>query len=163
MPRSVKPEVLIAYGTALREARTAARLSQDGLIDQALQAGVKAPDRAYLSSLENGHQEVGLGMQFRLAGAIGVRPSEMLRKAEDMLLPLSERERLDRSGAAKIFLDTETCPGCKTVYSRYTEKVKSRQRGKFRCPRCKQPLASWLGTFRLLYETRRRPKAMRTK
>jgi len=163
MPRSVNPEVLRAYGTALRDSRKAAHLSQDKLITQASRAGLEVPNRTFISSLENGRQEPGLGTQFKLARAIGVRPSEMLRRAEEMVLPLSERQRIDRSGDGKISLGTEKCPGCKTVYSVHAERLKSRQRGKFKCPRCKRPLASWLGTTRLIYETIRWPKARQAK
>jgi predicted Zn finger-like uncharacterized protein len=158
MPRSVHPKVLRAYGTALRDSRKAARLSQDGLISKASQAGLEVPNRAFISSLENGRQEPGLGTQFKLARAIGVRASEMLRKAEDMVLSLSERQHIDRSGEVKISLGTETCPGCKTVYSIRAERLKSRERGKFKCLRCKKPLASWYSATRLIYETKHWPK-----
>jgi transcriptional regulator with XRE-family HTH domain len=163
MPRSVDPEVLRAFGTALRDCRKTAGLSQEGLLREASRAGLEAPNRSYISSLETGRQEPGLGMQFRLARAIGIRPSEILRKAEEMVLPRSERRRIDRIAAGRIPLGTETCPGCRTVYSMYVERLKSRQRGKFKCSRCKQPLASWLGTTRFIFETLRLPKARQAK
>jgi predicted Zn finger-like uncharacterized protein len=163
MPRSVNPKILRAYGTVLRDSRKAACLSQDGLINKASRAGLAVPNRTFISSLENGRQEPGLGTQFKLARVIGVRPSEMLRKAEELALPPSELKRIDRISNGKISLGTETCPGCRTVYSLHAERLKARQRGKFKCPKCKQPLASWFGTTRLVYETKRWPKARQTK
>jgi transposase-like protein len=112
---------------------------------------------------ERGRQEPGLGVQFELARAIGIRPSETLRKAEGMVLPQSERQRLDQIAAAKIDLGTETCPGCKTIYSVHAERMKTRERGKFKCRQCKQQLASWLGTTRFIYETLRLSKARQVK
>jgi predicted Zn finger-like uncharacterized protein len=163
MPRSADPEVLRAFGTALRDSRRSARLSQDGLIKEASRAGLEVPNRTFISSLENGRQEPGLGTQFKLARAIGVRPSEMLRKAEEMVLPPSERQRIDQNTDVRIYLGTDTCPECKTVYAVHAEWLNSPQKGKFKCQRCKEPLASWRGTIRLIYETMRRPKSRQTK
>ena len=163
MPRSVDPKVLIAYGTVLRDSRKAARLTQEKLLAQVSRAGLEAPNLTHISSLENGRQEAGLAMQFKLARGVGVRPSEMLRRTEEMFLPLSERQRIDRNSAGKISLGTERCPGCKTVYSVHAERLKSRQRGRYKCHRCKLLLASWLGTVRLIYETIRLPKTRQSK
>jgi predicted Zn finger-like uncharacterized protein len=163
MPRSVDPKILEAYGTVLRDSRKAAGLSQDGLMTRASRAGLEMPNRTHISSLENGRQEPGLAMQVKLARAIGVRPSEMLRKTEEMYLPLPDRQRIDQSSEGKIPMGSDTCPRCKTVYSIHAERLESRQRGKFKCPRCKQPLASWFGPFRLIYETIRLPKARQAK
>jgi transcriptional regulator with XRE-family HTH domain len=163
MARSVSPKVLRAYGTVLRDCRKTAGLSQGAMIKKAAQAGLEVPHRTFLSSLENGRQEPGLGTQIKLARAVGRRPSEMLRRVEEMVLPASERKRIDKSAAGRIDLGTETCPGCKTIYSVQVERVKTRERGKFKCRHCKQQLQSWLGKIRFIYEASSLPKGRQAK
>jgi transcriptional regulator with XRE-family HTH domain len=102
MSRSAGPKLLRAYGRVLRGRREVADLTQEDLLGRVLQLGLKAPNRATISSLENGHEEPRLGMLFKLARALGVRPSEMLREVEEMILPLSEHQRMDRGTDAKI-------------------------------------------------------------
>ena len=101
MSRSADPKLLRAYGRALQGRREAAGLTQEGLLDQVSPLGMEAPNRSTLSSLENGHEEPRLGMLFKLARALGVRPSDMLREVEEKILPLTERQRIDRSSDAK--------------------------------------------------------------
>ena len=72
MARSVHPKVLIAYGTALRDSRRAAGLSQEKLSGEATEAGL-TPGRTHVSALEGGRKEPGLEVQFKLARVIGVR------------------------------------------------------------------------------------------
>lgn len=106
MASSADPDLLRMYGTVLGNSRRGADLSQDELLGKASEAGLKVPNRRHISSLENGHQEPGLEYVFNLARAIGVRPSDMLRKVEDELLSPAERERMDR--AARTLLGHET-------------------------------------------------------
>jgi transcriptional regulator with XRE-family HTH domain len=160
MARSVNIEVLRAYGVVLRDSRRAAGLSQEKLSSEATESGL-TPGRTHVSALERGRKEPGLGVQFRLARKIGVRLSEMFRSVEEIALPAAERQRIDRNSDARIPLGTEICPRCKTVYSVYAVRLKSSERGKFRC--CKKPIASWSGTTRLVYETIRLPKGRRAK
>jgi hypothetical protein len=70
-------------------------------LERILGLGLKAPNRATISSLENGHEEPRLGMLFKMGRALCVRPSEILREVEEKILPPSERQRMDRSTDAK--------------------------------------------------------------
>lgn len=65
-----------AFGQVLRERRLAAGLSQERL---ALEAGV---DRTFVSLLERGGRQPTLGTLWRLAGAMGVRPSDLVSAVE---------------------------------------------------------------------------------
>jgi transcriptional regulator with XRE-family HTH domain len=121
MSRSADTKLLTTYGTAQWAFRKAGALTQEKLLDQASGLGLEAPNRATISSLENGRKEPGLEMIFKLARALCVRPSVILREVEERTLALAERQRMDRSSVAKI------------------------------------------ETARLLYETKRRPKAPRAK
>jgi len=85
---------------------TGRRFISGELLEKAAEAGLKVPNRRHISSLENGHQEPGLEYVFNLARAIGLRPSAMLRKLEDKLLPSSERERMDRAARTPRGQDT---------------------------------------------------------
>jgi transcriptional regulator with XRE-family HTH domain len=78
-----------------------ADLTQEELLKRLIEFGLKAPNRATISSLENGHKEPRLGMLFKMGRALGVRPSEILREVEEKILPPSERQRMDRSTDAK--------------------------------------------------------------
>ena len=64
---------MATFGARLRALRQAAKLSQEALADE---AGL---DRTYISSCERGKRNVSLRNIYRLADALGVKPSEMLR------------------------------------------------------------------------------------
>jgi transcriptional regulator with XRE-family HTH domain len=66
-----------AFGQALREARLAKGYSQEGL---ALDSNV---DRSYVSLLERGVRQPSLLMIHSLAGVLGLRPHELVRRAEE--------------------------------------------------------------------------------
>lgn len=68
-----------AFGIALREARVARELSQDEL---ALSAGI---DRAYFGHIERATKSPTLKTVERLTVALAVRPSKLLRRAEQIL------------------------------------------------------------------------------
>ena len=70
----MEPEV--AFGRALRDLRKRQGLSQEGL---ALEAGI---ERNYISLLELGKNSASVKVIFKLAGALGVRPCELLEQAE---------------------------------------------------------------------------------
>jgi transcriptional regulator with XRE-family HTH domain len=70
----VEPQ--IAFGRALRRSRKRAGLTQEEL---ALEAGVR---RTYVSLLELGHNQPTITVIFKLARAIGCRPSELIRATE---------------------------------------------------------------------------------
>lgn len=163
MARSVDPKLRRHYGIALRECRKAAGLSQEALIERATKAGLEGPHRTFISALENGRQEPGLGTHFKLSVLVEHRPSRMLVKVEEMNLPDSELRRLDRSNEERIPLGLEKCPRCNAVYSRYLLPLKTPQRSSFKCTHCKQPLLWLRGTFRLIYETKRLPKVRQAK
>ena len=97
MSRSASPKLLRTYGKALQGRRKVADLTQEELLERIVKLGLKAPNRATISSLENGHEEPRLGMLFKMGRALGVRPSEILREVEEKILQPSERQRMDRS------------------------------------------------------------------
>jgi transcriptional regulator with XRE-family HTH domain len=121
MSRSADTKLLTTYGTAQWAFRKAGALTQEKLSDQASGLGLEAPNRTTISSLENGRKEPGLEMIFKVARALCVRPSVILREVEERTLAPAERQRMDRSSVGKIEI------------------------------------------ARLLYETKRRPKALRAK
>jgi len=65
-----------AFGRVLRERRLAAGLSQEKL---ALEAEV---DRTFVSLLERGVRQPTLATLWRLAGALGVEPSDLVAAVE---------------------------------------------------------------------------------
>jgi transcriptional regulator with XRE-family HTH domain len=68
----------MSFGLAVRRARSGLGLTQQQLADQA------ALDRSYLSELERGTRNPTLTVQVRLAEALGVRLSDLIRQAEEM-------------------------------------------------------------------------------
>ena len=74
MPRDVGLERL--FGRILQQLRTERGLSQEEL-------GFESDyHRTYISQLERGQKNPSLKAIFRLARALGVRPSEMIRRIE---------------------------------------------------------------------------------
>ncbi len=74
MPRDVGLERL--FGRILQELRTERGLSQEEL-------GFESNyHRTYISQLERGQKNPSLKAIFRLAEALGIRPSEMIRRIE---------------------------------------------------------------------------------
>lgn len=65
------------FGLRLRELRRARGLSQEALAERA------ALDRTYVSSCERGHRNISLANIYRLAAALGVEPSELLKQPAD--------------------------------------------------------------------------------
>lgn len=78
-----------AFGRALREARAARGLSQEGL---GFAAGY---DRSYISLLENGRYSPSLVAIFRLARALDIRPSALLARAEEAVDTIPGRAHAD--------------------------------------------------------------------
>lgn len=72
----MSPSTTEAFGEVLRELRLGASLSQEAL---AHECGLH---RTYISALELGHHSPSLDTLFMLAGALGVRPSELVRRVE---------------------------------------------------------------------------------
>ncbi len=74
MPRDVGLERL--FGRMLQELRTERGLSQEKL-------GFESDyHRTYISQLERGQKNASLKAIFRLAEALGITPSEMIRRIE---------------------------------------------------------------------------------
>jgi transcriptional regulator with XRE-family HTH domain len=69
-------QLALAFGWVLRERRIQVGLSQEKL---ALEADV---DRTFVSLLERGERQPTLSTLWRLAGALGVAPSELVRLVE---------------------------------------------------------------------------------
>lgn len=62
-------------GAAIRDERQEKRLSQEAL---AFECGLH---RTYIGSIERGERNVSLENIVRVAGSLGLRPSELLRRA----------------------------------------------------------------------------------
>lgn len=68
--------IKVAFGAALRRLRTRAGLSQEAL---AAKAGL---NRTYVGDVERGERNIALVNMHKLARALGVRLSDMLREME---------------------------------------------------------------------------------
>jgi transcriptional regulator with XRE-family HTH domain len=66
------------FGRILREARTEAKLTQVGLAER---VGLS---RTSITNIERGNQHVGLHLLYQLANALGVSPTDLLPKPEDV-------------------------------------------------------------------------------
>lgn len=67
------------FGTVVRQLRQQRQLSQEAL------GFATTLDRAFISQLENGHKQPSLLTILRLASALGVSASELLRQVEAQL------------------------------------------------------------------------------
>lgn len=65
-----------AFGIAVRQLRTERKLSQEAA---ALNSGI---DRAYFGHIERATKSPTLTTVWKIADALGVKPSELLRRAE---------------------------------------------------------------------------------
>ncbi|MGH2362050.1 MAG: helix-turn-helix domain-containing protein [bacterium] len=63
----------VVFGLRLRELRLRRKLSQEELADAA------RLDRTYVSSCERGKRNISVVNIYRLAGALRIRPDELLR------------------------------------------------------------------------------------
>lgn len=68
-----------AFGTALREFRKKAGLTQEGL---ALEAGI---ERNYVSLIELGRNQPTITVIFKLAKALNIKPSKLISIAESFI------------------------------------------------------------------------------
>lgn len=76
-PTRPSPEHL-ALGRAIRQLRVAAGLSQEGLADRS------GMHRTYVGGIERGERNVSLRNLLKLASALDVRASELLRLSESL-------------------------------------------------------------------------------
>jgi transcriptional regulator with XRE-family HTH domain len=76
-----------ALGRAIRELRVGVGISQEGLADG---AGLH---RTYIGGIERGERNVSFANLLRIAAALGVRPSELLARAEGLPSPTHQRSR----------------------------------------------------------------------
>lgn len=67
------------FGTVVRQLRQQRQLSQEAL------GFATTLDRAFISQLENGHKQPSLLTILRLAAALGISASELLRQVEAQL------------------------------------------------------------------------------
>jgi transcriptional regulator with XRE-family HTH domain len=77
MARKLTPEQ--AFAAVLKELRTRKGLSQEAL------AHACDRHRTYISLLERAKHSPSLGVLFNIAGALGTKPSEILRRVEAKL------------------------------------------------------------------------------
>lgn len=73
-------DLAVAFGKVIRELRLDAGLTQEQL---GLEAGLR---RTFVSLLELGQQQPSLTTLFKIAPALGVQPSEIVRRTE-LLVP----------------------------------------------------------------------------
>jgi transcriptional regulator with XRE-family HTH domain len=73
-------DLAVAFGKVIRELRLDAGLTQEQL---GLEAGLR---RTFVSLLELGQQQPSIGTLFKIAHALGVQPSEIVRRTE-LLVP----------------------------------------------------------------------------
>lgn len=73
-------EPIKAFGLVIKQMRKVRGLSQEALADEA------KLDRSFVSQLETGSKQASLTTIFRLATALQVEASELLRQVEDLLL-----------------------------------------------------------------------------
>jgi transcriptional regulator with XRE-family HTH domain len=69
-------DLAVAFGKVIRELRLDAGLTQEQL---GLEAGLR---RTFVSLLELGQQQPSLTTLFKIAPALGVQPSEIVRRTE---------------------------------------------------------------------------------
>lgn len=72
-------EPITAFGLSIKQLRKARGISQEVLADEA------KLDRTYISQLETGSKQPSLTTIFRLAAAMSLQPSDLLRHVEDYL------------------------------------------------------------------------------
>lgn len=77
----VDPEIVEAFGTAVRERRVALGISQEAL---AAMAGLS---RTHVSRIERGEHAPYLTQIFRLAEVLGCRPGELVDATQNALKP----------------------------------------------------------------------------
>lgn len=73
-------EPIKAFGLVVKQMRKARGLSQESLADEA------SLDRTFISQLETGVKQASLTTIFRLASALQVEASELLRRVEELLI-----------------------------------------------------------------------------
>jgi transcriptional regulator with XRE-family HTH domain len=70
----------VALGKALRKLRLAAELSQEQL---GFESGVQ---RNFISLIETGQNQPTIGTIFKLAQALGIKPSKLVSEAEKLIV-----------------------------------------------------------------------------
>ena len=75
----MKPDLKEAFGRVIKQLRLAQGLSQEQL------AELSEVDRSYISDLERGLNHPSLNTVYRLAEIFKIRPSELIRKVDDIM------------------------------------------------------------------------------
>jgi len=73
-------EPIKSFGLVIKQIRKAQGLSQEALADEA------RLDRTFISQLETGSKQASLTTIFRLAAALRIEASDLLRRVEEHLL-----------------------------------------------------------------------------
>lgn len=73
---NAKENVLVAFGAAVRQVRRDVGISQEEL------AHLSGIDRSYLGAIERGDQNTGLIHASKIAGALGIKLSELMTHAD---------------------------------------------------------------------------------
>ena len=66
-----------AFGIVISRLRVRKGLTQEGL------SGLAGIARSHLAALENGEKTVRLDTMWRIADALGIRPSDLIRRTEE--------------------------------------------------------------------------------
>lgn len=74
-PQHADLPALVALGVAIRQTRLEKKISQEELAHRS------AIDRSYMSSIERGQQNPGIVSLLRIADALGISCSELLKRA----------------------------------------------------------------------------------
>ncbi|WP_275670816.1 helix-turn-helix domain-containing protein [Micromonospora globbae] len=77
-PKPATSPLQVAFGLAVRRARTERKMSQEQL------AASSGLDRTYVSGLERGRRNPTLTTQQRLAAALGLSVAELIAAAEEV-------------------------------------------------------------------------------
>lgn len=111
-------DLMKALGVAVKTARVRLGLSQEGLADRA------QLDRSYMSQIERGIKNATLASIYRIAKALGIDASDLVRRmeavlAEGMQLATEKKEQKvsGQSGKASILVVDDDEDICQTIAS----------------------------------------------
>jgi len=117
----------------------------------ATQAGLHS---TFISDLERAQTQPGLQTLLKLGRGLSMSAAVLVARTEEALQPSTPKSQTAGHDAEeRIPLGTDVCPKCKTGYVVFAQRLPKRERGRFKCRRCKTQIASWLATTRLVYVT----------
>jgi transcriptional regulator with XRE-family HTH domain len=139
--------ILKKFSAVLKSCRETVGRKQAGV------AGKAGLHSTYISELERARKDPGLQTLLKLGQGLSISAAELVSRTEQALKPSRSENRTASDAEAQILLGTDICPECKARYAVFAQRVKKRERGRFKCRRCQTQLASWLATTRFVYVT----------